>query len=109
MELKKPLEIVIQEEASVDLDVISDYIGLSSLLAAERLHFRIMSRIGDLADFPHIGKPAPDKTLADLGVRYIGEGKYHIYYEIVGNAVSILHIIHSARSGAALRRLFEND
>ena len=90
-------------EAERDLDDIVYYIAkeTGSLGVAERLIDSITSRFYLLAEHPRIGQ-ARDDLLA--GARSFPVGNYLIVYDIDGEDVQILRVVHGRRNLAALFR-----
>jgi toxin ParE1/3/4 len=90
-------------EAERDLDDIAYYIAkeTGSLTIAERLIDSITNRFYLLAEHPKIGR-ARDDLLA--GARSFPVGHYLIVYDIDGEDVQILRVVHGRRNLAALFR-----
>lgn len=88
-------------EAERDLDDIAYYIAkeTGSLDIAERLIDSITNRFYLLASHPKIGR-ARDDLLA--GTRSFPVGNYIIIYDIDGEDVQILRVVHGRRNLAAL-------
>jgi toxin ParE1/3/4 len=88
-------------EAERDLDDIAFYIARESgsLDIAERLIESVTRRFYLLANHPRIGR-ARDDLLA--GVRGFPVGNYVIVYEVHGEDVRILRVVHGRRDLTAL-------
>ncbi|MCL2446435.1 MAG: type II toxin-antitoxin system RelE/ParE family toxin [Oscillospiraceae bacterium] len=93
----KPLEIVWRAKAIADVKSIVHYISQYSTTAAHNQRQRIRSRIESVSEAPGIGKPAQSNAHAARGVRYTTEGRYYIYYEVVGTQLRILRVRHTSR------------
>ena len=98
----RPLEIHILPQAAHDLTEIAAYIAKDSQSAAHQMRERIIARIAQLAEHPGRGKPSQIPGLEQRGIRFAGEGRYHIYYQADGRQLRILHVFHSARNITAL-------
>jgi len=103
----RPLEIRILPQANHDLTEIVEYIAKDSLNAAHRMRERIRDRIGQLAEHPGRGKPSQIPGLEQRGIRFAGEGRYHIYYQADEQRLLVLHVFHSARNITALNFSFK--
>lgn len=68
--------------AVVDLDVIFAYIQPHNLAAANTLLNTLESRIGELTNFPQIGKIIHDYEIAAKGYRLLTIENYYVFYII---------------------------
>jgi len=104
---RRRLSVHILPQASHDLADIVDHIAIDSLNAAHRMRERIMARIDQIAEHPGRGKPAQIPGLEERGIRFAGEGKYHIYYRADEQELLVFHVFHSARNITALHFSFK--
>jgi len=56
---------------------------------------RITARTGQIGSFPLSGQSVPGYR--DPAIREVIEGPYRVIYEVVGNDVRVLAVIHGAR------------
>jgi addiction module RelE/StbE family toxin len=87
-------KIEFAEEAEKDLLAIRDYIAQDNPAAAERTLIRVQQSISYLKIFPGLGRPWR-KTGARLLT--IPRLPYRVLYEINGDTVRILAIVHARR------------
>jgi len=88
------MKIVFSPQARDDLREIFLYIAGDNPDAARALLKRLRSRITDLGDAPHIGRPGRvpgTRELAIPGAAYIAP------YQVSGDQLQILRIYHGAR------------
>lgn len=78
--------------AIADRDAIFDYIEADNPQAAVAQDQLFSARAQILAQFPLLGRPG---RLA--GTRELVEGNFVIVYEIAGNAIRIIRVLHGAR------------
>lgn len=83
------------EQASDDLDVITDMIARDSLLMALLFAQQILAATEPLAAFPLLGRAVPEKRREDL--REVIVQSYRVIYRVRGDDVVILTIHHGAR------------
>ena len=80
--------------AQADLDAIFTYLDARAPSAAQSVKILIERRIALLADFPRIAPETNQPGIYELTiVRY----PYHVYYEISGDEIWILHIRDARR------------
>lgn len=80
--------------AQADLDAIYTYLDTRAPAAAQSVKTVIEQRIAVLADFPQMAPETDQPGVYELTiVRY----PYHIYYEVNGDEVWILHIRDARR------------
>ena len=88
-------KIIWTDVAVEDLQNIHDYIAQDSLYYAEVLCAEIVLRVDQLLSFPKIGRSVPEYK--DDLTREIIVNDYRVIYELVGNKINILVIIHGAK------------
>ena len=80
--------------AQADLDAIYAYLDARAPVAAQSVKDMIERRIALLAEFPHVAPETDRPGVYELTiVRY----PYHVYYEISGDEIWIVHIRDSRR------------
>ncbi len=80
--------------AQADLDAIYTYLDARAPVAAQSVKTVIEQRIALLAEFPHIAPETDQRGVYELTiVRY----PYHVYYEINGEEIWIVHIRDARR------------
>jgi plasmid stabilization system protein ParE len=80
--------------AQADLNAIYAYLDVRAPAAARSVKAIIERRIAALADFPHLALETDQPGVHELTiVRY----PYHVYYEIRGDDVWVLHIRDARR------------
>lgn len=82
-------------QAADDLEEIRDFIARDSKHYARVLVERLINRVDDLEDFPHMGRVVPELRHEDI--REVVHGSYRIVYRIDGDLVRILTVFHAAR------------
>ena len=79
--------------AEQDRADIIDYISNDNPIAAVRLDERFAEAASRLADHPYLGKPGQIPGTREL----IPHANYRLVYEVQGDAVWILALVHTAR------------
>ncbi|MBM4035672.1 MAG: type II toxin-antitoxin system RelE/ParE family toxin [Planctomycetes bacterium] len=87
--------IVWTDPALKDMEGIRAYIALDSESYANALMLDIVEAVERLARFPRMGRFVPE--LHDGHTREILVGNYRVAYDVVGDAVRILTVLHGAR------------
>jgi len=85
--------------AHQQLDEIVGYIAQDSFDAALRVLDKILEAGGSLTHLAHRGRVVPE--IQDENVREIFVYSYRLMYELYGDEVQILSVIHGARDFAA--------
>jgi toxin ParE1/3/4 len=85
--------------AQADLDEIWDYVAKDSPSAADRLLARFRAKFVLLAGQPLLGEVRDELR---PGVRSFVVGKYVIYYQVAGNRIRVVRILHGYRDVNAL-------
>jgi len=80
--------------ALADRDAIFDYIEQDSPRAAALVDDRIRNQVETLAHFPESGRPGRVEGTRELVIQ---QTPYVAAYQISGNAVRILRVLHGAR------------
>lgn len=81
--------------ATAQIEEIKAFLAQTSAQLAEATADRLTRRAWQLAEFPNSG--AHYQRLRDLGVRYIVEGSYRLYYVVGSDRVLVLGIRHTSR------------
>ena len=88
------MRLVFAEPAASDLDGIIEYIALDNPAAAERVYRAIVAAAERLQDFPEIGRAGRLPGTRELLVVSLPD---IIVYEISGDTVTVLAVLHGAR------------
>ena len=88
------MNLEFSETAKNDLAAIRDHILKDSLSAAERTLIRIRQSILYLISFPELGRPWRDTGTRALSIAGL---PYRVHYEIRGETVYILTVVHTRR------------
>ena len=83
------------DAAKSDLKGIFDYLSHDSPQYAEYLFERIFESIGNLKNFPEMGRRVPE--LKDPNMRELILQNYRIVYQYIENSIEIITIFHSKR------------
>ncbi len=89
------MKIVWTEPAVTDLDAIQTYIARDSETYASAMVLEIFEATDRLERFPQSGRVVPE--LDDSTTREIIVGSYRVIYDISGEVVRILTVLHGAR------------
>jgi len=92
-----------------DLHCISEYLDEKSAYAAHAMRQRIVAKAKDLSAFPNRGKSVSALGYYEPEYRFVAEGKYYIFYKVIGELVEICSICHSARDIGELLSLLDFD
>lgn len=87
-------EVYWLSEAVQEKDAAVDYIGEHNLLAALAVDGAISQQVGQLADFPYLGKKGRIDGTFEL---VISSTPFVVSYRLHGREVQILHLFHSRR------------
>jgi toxin ParE1/3/4 len=87
--------IAITETAYADLEDIENYISQDSPTIARKFILRIFDKIDQLYNYPDSGKPVPE--FHDPSIRELLLNKYRIIYQVNGDKINILRVVHGAR------------
>jgi plasmid stabilization system protein ParE len=88
------LKLEFSPSARRDLASIREYIAEDNREAAERTLIRIQQSIRYLKLFPELGAPWRETDTRALSIPGL---PFRVHYEIVGDAVIVLNIIHTSR------------
>lgn len=80
--------------AEVDLDEIVRYIAQESIVNAVAFDERVQERVELLAQFPESGRPG---RISGTREHISSHDRYCVVYQVQGDAVSILRIIHGGQ------------
>ena len=89
------MKIVWTEPAGTDLEAIRTYIARDAETYANAVILDILEATDRLERFPESGRIVPE--LDDLHTREIIVGNYRVIYDISGDVVRILTVLHGAR------------
>ncbi len=89
------MKIVWTEPAVADLDAIQTYIARDSETYASAMVLENFEATDRLERFPQSGRVVPE--LDDSTTREIIVGSYRVIYDISGEVVRILTVLHGAR------------
>ena len=90
------IEYGFHPEALSDLDEIWEFIAADNVDAADRVIADILSRIGNLVDFPAQGRKRPDLTSKRL--RFIAVREYLVAYAPDQVPLWVVAVIHGRRN-----------
>ncbi len=90
------MRVVWTDAARTDLRGIREYIARDSPVFAGRVVEHIFRRADQLEAFPNSGRSVPEHGAPD--VRELIEGAYRIIYLVGEEEVTILAVVHGARS-----------
>lgn len=93
------MKVVWTPEAEQDRDDIWAYIAADNPRAAARMDELFSSAAAWLADHPKLGRPGTISGTREL----ISHESHRLVYEIEGNTVWVLTLIHTARQWPPLR------
>jgi toxin ParE1/3/4 len=88
-------QIIWTEPALFDLNAIAEYIALDKVEAARRLVKKVFKCVGELEQFPEIGRKPPE--LDNPTYREIIVNPCRIFYRFDQNKVYILHVMRGER------------
>lgn len=97
--------VVITEAAWSDLSGIVDYIGEANPKAADTFVSEVYATCQALGSFPKSHPLIFDKK--KRGLRRVVHGNYLIFFQIRGDDIEVVHVIHGARDYQRL--LFPDD
>lgn len=97
----------VSPEAEADLDEMEAWLTENwGPLAAANVIEAALKRIAALAEMPRAGAQRPEFGEA---VRFVTSGRYVIYYEVVGERLTVLRILHGARNREMIMREQSED
>lgn len=85
-------------EAVEEKEAVIEYIGEHNLLAALAVDEAIDRQVGQLADFPYLGKKGRVEGTFEL---VISSTPYIVSYRLYGRQVQVLHLFHARRDWPA--------
>jgi toxin ParE1/3/4 len=89
------LVVVWSNPAREDLRLIQQYIAHDSKHYAKKVIQDILSKVETLIELPRLGRSVPE--IGEENVREIGMYSYRIIYELSGDNIYILGVIHKRR------------
>jgi len=93
------MRVVWTPEAEQDRDEVWEYISADSVAAAARMDELFSNAVAQLVDFPELGRAGKIAGTREL----IPHENYRLVYEIDGNTVWMLALVHIARLWPPLR------
>ena len=90
-------KIIWSQQACDDLHDIVTFIAKRNSLVAESFGFRLMAKVDVLAQFPQVGRMAPEEQ--DENIRELIFPPYRIIYRVMAekHVVAIARVWHGAR------------
>lgn len=88
------MQIIWEEDALADLQHIRGYIAKDNPVAARQVAANIQRAVGRLADYPESGRPG---RVAETRELVVSDTPYIAAYQVSGDAVLILRVLHGAR------------
>lgn len=90
-------------QAAADLEIICEYIASDSKQYAQLFAQGVAALLEELEEHPRIGRVVPEYQEESLRERLYQN--YRLVYELVGNCIEVVAIVHSARDfkGVPLR------
>jgi addiction module RelE/StbE family toxin len=95
------MELVWTPEAIQARDDIYDYIEADNPTAALALDELFSEKAGRLVDYPDLGRPGRVSGTREL----IAHQNYILIYDVSGDTVRVLHVLHAARQWPPSRKL----
>ncbi len=80
-----------------DLVEIVSYIAADDPTAADSFVDKMETRLESLGEFPEKGRVPREKSLRDMGYRYVVFKNYLIFYTLEKRTVLVHRILHGAR------------
>jgi addiction module RelE/StbE family toxin len=93
------VRVVWTPEAEQDRDDVWDYIATDSVAAAARMDELFSDVVAQLADFPPMGRGGKIAGTREL----IPHESYRLVYEIDGETIWVLALVHTARLWPRMR------
>lgn len=94
------MELFWTPEAINDRDAIYDYIEADNPTAALALDELFEEKAGRLLDHPGLGRPGRIAGTREL----VAHQNYILVYDVLGDLVRVLRVLHAARQWPPLRR-----
>lgn len=93
------MRVVWTPEAEQDREEVWEYIEADSVAAAARMDELFSNAAAQLVDFPELGRPGKIAGTREL----LAHENYRLVYEIDGDTVWMLALVHTARLWPPLR------
>jgi toxin ParE1/3/4 len=93
------VRVVWTPEAEQDRDDVWDYIATDSVAAAARMDELFSDVVAQLADFPLMGRAGKIAGTREL----IPHESYRLVYEVEGEIIWVLALVHTARMWPPIR------
>jgi toxin ParE1/3/4 len=94
------MKVILTPEATEDFERIGDYISQFNPVRAESFVDEITERCLKLADMPFRYQLLPGREQS--GIRRMPHGRYVAFYNVIDEAVYILHILNAAQDHEAI-------
>lgn len=88
------MKLIWSDESFADRMAIFDYIAANNIDAARKLNTMICERAESLVNLPFLGRTGKVPGTRELTVH----PSYRLVYEIDGETIAILRVIHSSRN-----------
>lgn len=88
-------EVLWLSEALLEKDAVIDYIATHSVVAALSINDAIDRQVGQLAEFPYLGKKGRVEGTFEL---VISSTPYVVSYRLYASEVQVLHVFHARRN-----------
>ena len=89
------VEIEWSSIAQNDLNKIIDYIAQDSLEYALLFYEQVREKVENLTQFPKMGRKVPE--LDDPNIRELILRNYRLIYQILGEKIQIVRLLHGSR------------
>jgi plasmid stabilization system protein ParE len=83
--------------ADADLDAVHESLSAYSERTADKTVLLIKDAILSLSDFPRRFAVAPESLGASIEIRHLVVGNYRVLYQIIGDKVQVMRIVHAAQ------------
>jgi toxin ParE1/3/4 len=92
------MRIIWRPAALLGLEAARDYIAVDNPAAAKHIHEAILSAVGSLASFPHLGRVGRVSGTREL---VVPGTPFVVAYGALGGDINIIAILHGARKWPA--------
>ena len=94
----KKVQVIWTAEAIRDLEIIYDFLAVSSSPAAQKICQNVLSRAQQIEAFPESGSPLIELKSTSYIYRYLAEGNYKIVYSYRSEiGAAYIHTIFDSR------------
>lgn len=95
------LDLIIENKAESDLELIADFIAKDNKNAAIKMLKQFYKTFEKLSEYPNIGIKRPDFTYKDVKF-YVVKKHYLIVYTIIEDSIHILRVLAAYQNICAL-------